>query len=82
MPCELLDSKPTMNYGNQIPQVNKEDLTLQGEMRSYFFWMGPRKSLQVGGYSVKSRDILHLFCSISIRKVLGFVSTTSASMLK
>lgn len=82
MLCQLLPSEPLMNYGNQIPQVNKEDLTLHEQMGSCFPWMSPRESLQVGGNSVKSGDILHLFSSISILKVFGFVSTTSASMLK
>lgn len=82
MLCELLASKPVMSHGNQIAQVNKEDLILQEQKGSYFHWKGPRESFPVGRHSVKSRDILHLFCSISNFKVFGFVNTTSASMLK
>lgn len=44
--------------------------------------MSPRESFRVRRISVESGDVLHLFCSINIFRVFGFVSTTSASMLK
>lgn len=53
MLCELLTSKPVMSHGNQIAQVNKEDLILQEQTGSYFHCKCPRESFQVGRHSVK-----------------------------
>lgn len=53
MLCELLAPKPVMNYGNEIPRVNKEDLTLQKQTGSYFLWTDPRESFQFRGNSTK-----------------------------
>lgn len=53
MLCELLAPKAVMNYGNEIAQVNKEDLTLQKQMGSYFTWTDPRESFQFRGNSTK-----------------------------
>lgn len=50
---ELLAPESLMNYGNEIPKVNKEDLTLQKQMRSYFLWTDPRESLQFRGNSTE-----------------------------